>query len=65
MDRRRSVRLQSNIRTEFSLAADMSSGMFKAYGYLRATQDIDFVVKQEEQFKIIQFMEGKEANEDT
>ncbi|MBC8177024.1 MAG: hypothetical protein ISR61_01015 [Desulfobacteraceae bacterium] len=30
----------------------------KAYGYLRATRDVDFVGRQEDQFKIIQFLES-------
>lgn len=30
----------------------------KAYGYVRATQDIDFAVRQEDQFAIIQFLES-------
>ena len=30
----------------------------KAYGYMRATQDVDFVVRREDQDKIIEFLES-------
>ena len=30
----------------------------KAYGYLRATQDVDFIVRQADQSKIIKFLES-------
>lgn len=30
----------------------------KAYGYMRATLDVDFILKQEDQSKIIQFLES-------
>ncbi len=30
----------------------------KAYGYMRATQDVDFIVKQEDQAKIIANLES-------
>lgn len=30
----------------------------KAYGYMRATQDVDFILKQEDQSKTIQFLES-------
>ncbi len=40
---------------EYALAGAFA---LKAYGYVRATQDIDFVVRQESQYAIIQFLES-------
>jgi hypothetical protein len=42
-------------RMDYALAGAFA---LKAYGYLRATQDVDFVARQEEQHAIIQFLES-------